>query len=287
MTDLIRGIDISAVQGDLSDKDWEAMAKLGVRFALLRLLVGNETWSDSALLKRNVERAKKLGIACGAYFFPYPLPHLDPKEQIERFVKLLEGLGTNIGELPPAYDAEWPPDFTKKKDGTIENTWAKWKCTKEQLCDWHLQALDHGESLMGMDWLVYSYRYHLKVLDAASHPDFAKRKLWLADYFAIGKVPTSAEAEARKAPAPWTEITIIQHDGDGGLKMPNGRDADFNVLLGGEDKLAELTSTSGVDPSADLPIDLTAAKDEGTRIMLEESIAAYRRERADLAFNAA
>src|SRR3990172_9560053 len=202
---LIRGTDLSAIQGDLTDKDWEALAKLDIKFAMLRLVVGNESWTDAGVAKRNAERAKAHGIQCGAYFFPYPLPHLDPKQQIERFLKVLEGVGVAIGEMPPAYDAEWPPrEEWKVIDGvkTLTYPWKKWGCSASQLKDWHLAALNHGETLLGIQWLLYSYRYHLKCLEAEKAPELATRKLWLADYGLMGKWPSVAEVQKLKPPAP-------------------------------------------------------------------------------------
>lgn len=285
-TPLIRGIDACPFQGEISKETWAKLSEQGVRFVIFRMLVGNETWSDSVYVKKNVERARELDIACGAYLFPYPLPKLDYRAQIERFVRLLDGLGMQVGDLPPAYDMEWPPKATPKKNGTVEDTWGKYGCSVRQLQDWNLSAIEYGEKLTGVSWLVYSYRYWLASIEAGKCPEFAKRKLWLADYKYSGVIPTAEQVAKLKPPAPWSEITILQHDGDGGLKLPSGADADYNVMLGGEDTLKSLTSETST-PIALGEQDVSqlglAAIADASDLIVESEIASYRRERDDVA----
>jgi GH25 family lysozyme M1 (1,4-beta-N-acetylmuramidase) len=284
--EILRGIDVSAIQGELTDADWEAIAATGIRFAYLRGVVGNE-YRDNKLLQ-NVERAKRAGIIPGAYVFPFPLPHLTPKWQAEYFVTQLEGVGMNPGELPVAFDLEWPPPEERSDDGrSIIDTWKKWGCSASQIRDWGLECLDRGEALTGRTWMVYTYRYFWKRIEGAKAPEYGKRPLWLADYGYAGKVPTAEQAHAIKGLDPWDKPTIVQHDGDGGLKLPNGRDADFNVLLGGEDLLASLTAGAAADKADTLP-DLTAILGaiSASRLQVDgsitdDAIAEYRRERID------
>ncbi len=133
-----------------------------------------------------------------------------------------------------------------------------------------------------------AYRYFLQRVEIAKAGEYGKRPLWLADYTYAGRVPTDDQADATKVPAPWDRITCIQHDGDGGLRLPNGRDADFNVMLGGEDRLAELTGQARDNSDADTLPDLAAiaASIAATRTrtagtMIEDEIAEYRRTRED------
>src|SRR6185295_11914820 len=86
---LLKGIDVSAVQGALPEATWARLAEAGIRFALMRAVVGNETWTDAAA-KTNGDRARAQGIVPGAYVFAYPLPHLDPKKEVEEYVRKLE-----------------------------------------------------------------------------------------------------------------------------------------------------------------------------------------------------
>jgi len=281
---LLKGVDLSAMQGaaGLTEQCWDALAAADIKFAILRLCIGNETWSDLRTVQANVARAKARGIAVTGYFFPYPLPHLDPREQVERFVSLLAGLGTNVGELPPAFDLEWPPpEHRDPTSGRLIDDWAKWKCSASQIRDWALAALDHGESLTGVTWLLYSYRYYLKRIQAELAPEFAARPLWLADYTYQGIWPTDAQIVKLAAPQPWDAITIVQHDGNGGLRLPNGGDADFNVLIGGDDRLAQLTAGAAQPPPVFSNIPSLAAAQTDAPLVSDDELAAYRRERLD------
>jgi GH25 family lysozyme M1 (1,4-beta-N-acetylmuramidase) len=285
--EILRGIDVSAIQGELTDADWEAIAAAGIRFAYLRGVVGNE-YRDTRLLQ-NVERAKRAGIRPGAYVFPFPLPHLDPKRQADFFVSLLEGVGTNIGELPIAFDLEWPPPEERSHDGRIVNVWAKWGCSASQIREWGLACLARGEALTGHKWSIYTYRYFWQRIEGSKAGEYGERPLWLADYTYSGRIPTAEQAHATKGLAPWIKPTIVQHDGNGGLRLPNGRDADFNVLLGGEELLAKLTGDVRLE-SADTLSDLAsvtaaiaASRLSTTGAIVESLIADYRRERIDAA----
>lgn len=278
---LVRGLDLSVFQGDVPDSTWSVLAKAGVKFSIMRLVVGNERWTDSKLATRNAERARAHGVVCGAYFFPYPLPHLDPKEQVERFVHTLGGLGGALDELPPAFDMEWPMrEEWKVIDGkrTLTYPWKKWGCSASQLRDWCLTAIEHGEKLTGLKWLVYSYRYWLKCIEAEKAPEFGERPLWLADYKFFAKVPTPEQARTVKPPAPWKRIAIVQHDGNGGLRLPNGVDSDFNFMPDAA-TLDELTQHAGKFTPIELPLKVGQPKNT---ILPENAIRAMRLARIDL-----
>lgn len=277
---LVRGIDVSAMQGDITDADWAAIKKLGIEFAYMRLAVGNETWID-ARARKNAERAKTHGVTPGFYLFPYPLPHLDPKKQIDRFVRLLDGLGMNPGELPPMFDLEWPPP----------EEWAKWKCSPGQLQDWGLTALERADELTGVRWPVYLYRWWAKMANLASAPQYGRYPLVIADYTYMGVVPTPEQIDATKIIAPWTKDALlsVQHDGNGGLRLPNGVDADFQVMPGGHEALVQWSrgSTKPVsapvsDRSRTLYPGAIITSDNDVAI-IDSEIAAYRRNRVDIA----
>lgn len=283
---IVRGIDVSAIQGILTETDWQAIAAAGARFAWLRGVVGNE-YRDTQLLT-NVERAKRVGIKPGAYVFPFPLPHLDPKQQAEFFVKLLGTLGSAAGELPIAFDLEWPPPEEKDKaTGQIVDTWKKWRCNPQQLRDWALACLERGEELTGHTWAIYTYRYWAMRAELDKSPELAERPLWLADYTFKGRVPTPLEAHLHKSLKPWKRIAAIQHDGDGGLHLPNGRDADFNVFLGDELDIERFCGVESVPviPAADIAA--ASVRQSTLGLITEDLIASYRRERIDIDADAA
>lgn len=280
MTDPIKGTDISAMQGaaGLSDDVWAKLAAFGIRFAILRLLVGNESWSDIATVRANVARARAHGIAVSPYLFPYPLPHLKPEDQIDRFAKLAEGLGSSAGDIPWMLDAEWPPrEEYKIIDGvkTLTYPWKKWGCTDTQIKDWLLAALARGKQVMGVDGLFYSFRYWLQCINAPATPELADYKLVLADYTYKSIWMSRAQYDAIKVPAPWDELTVVQFDGDGGLRLPNGGDADFDVCKD-EATFQALLDSVGQPQHENIDVDVTVAHIEANALMLEDAIDAYR-----------
>lgn len=212
---MLRGLDASAVQGALPI---DALATAGHRFLFHKCQQGND--GKDPLFEENVAAARAAGFYVGAYHFLYPLPHLDPVEQAELFFRA-STLGAARGELPPAFDLEWPdPD----------RGWAKWKCTPKQISDWSQKCLERVEQLWGVVPIVYEYPYFHGKLAAGADVSWLERyRLWIAAY---GPKPVVL--------SPWKDWTFWQNDGDGGEKLPNGRDADFDWFNGTEDDLAAL-----------------------------------------------
>lgn len=286
--EVVKGTDVSAIQGVRPASEWKQMAEMGVRFAIMRTIVGNETWNDTAAVE-NMRRARAHGIRCMPYVFAFPLPHLAPEKQVEDFVARLERMGGMFEEGTVALDLEWPPPEERAKDGTIVDTWAKWKCSPAQLREWSVRALDRGESLTGRRWLVYSYRYWLRRIEAHLAKELGDRPLWLADATYAGRWPSAAEISRLSTPDPWDRIAIVQHDGNGGLRMPSGMDADFNVFLGGEAELDSFMKGEHVEEAVpptvrndDRGVLIDPAVQFSTlRLITEDGISAYRRERFD------
>ncbi len=273
---LIYGTDVSAMQGVIGPKEWSTMREQGIRFAIARACVGNETWLD-AQAGRNIVRSRDHGIAGGLYFFAYPLRHIDPRAQVDAWLRRCELAGISIDGLALAFDIEWPPREERAKDGTIVFPWKKWLVTADSICDWSMSALERARELTGRDWLRYSYPYFLQCIESGKCPELANGPLWLADYTFAGRWPSPDEVARRRVPAPWSEITIMQHDGNGGLRLPNGVDADFNVLQGGERALARILAGGQPRTFHDLSADVGAGP--APEIMPDGAIAAYRRER--------
>lgn len=288
LPDVLKGTDLSAIQGVRSDKEWEQMADLGIRFSIMRTIVGNEKWSDTAAAE-NAKRAGAHGIVVWPYIFPYPLPHLNPEQQAEVMIARLIAMGFDVAAMPIAVDAEWPPP-EEYKNGVLINVWAKWGCSPAQLREWIMRFITRVEQLTGRRVIVYSYRHWLRRIEAYKLPELALRHLWLADYTHMGKWLTREQCALTKSEAPWSKITILQHDGNGGLRLPSGSDADFNMLFGGEELLASLMNDKlGVpdtvpELSVKAPepfVDLSAAKHEQLGIITEELIRSYRQNRID------
>lgn len=275
---LIRGVDVSAFQGVVP---WGMLAHLGFRFGLLRCSIGNENRED-VKFDANVKAAREAGVAAGPYHFAYPLPHLDPRAQAQHAFKLADAgghaLGQQVGDMRPALDLEWPPP--EKTGQTAGQEWKKWGCSARQILDWGLAYLEEAELLWGVKPLVYTYPYFWRCLSAAGGLDgYAPYPLWMADYRASGRVPKPTERPT--VPKPWGPDSVVmwQHDGDGGLRLPNGADADFNVLLGGEEAFEELV----LDRPAGVPVPNldTLAGLSPSCLLTDADVCEYKRDRAE------
>ena len=276
---MIRGVDVSALQGVVP---WGTVAR-DIRFAYLRGAIGNETMPDARFVE-NVRAAKCAGVIVGAYFFAYPLPHLDPEWQAAHAGNLLsvdgKVVGASHGELPIALDLEWPPPFERADDGTFVNGWTKRGCNAAQIRSWALRALDVLGARIGCQPVLYTYPFFWERVIAGATPHelaaFSSCPLWIADYRTREHVPSPRELP--HIPSPWREcgdaIVIWQHDGNGGLRLPNGVDADFNVLVGGENDLARLIGfRAECAPSI---VDVERARLHADAYMIEEEIVRHR-----------
>lgn len=223
---MIRGLDVSMIQGKVP---WRHLKSLGYEFGIAKCQEGNKA-KDPAF-ESNYNAMLDAGIVPGAYHFPYPLPHLDPVKQAELFFKASE-CGSYIGQLPPMLDFEWP----------APEEWTKWKCTAPQMADWTRRCLERMTELWGCKPMVYIYPYFASMLlkGGADLAYLSSYPLCMADYSRAGsEIPESAKP---KIPFPWTDWTFWQHDGNGGLKLPNGVDSDFMVFNGTLDELKALAA---------------------------------------------
>jgi lysozyme len=201
---MIRGLDVSQVQGAIADVHWQAVAA-DKRFVVLRSGVGNDA-SDTRFAEY-VAGARAAGLVVGAYHSGYPLPPdaahpgRDPEDQAQRHFEACGGLGSSPGDLPPALDLEWP----------MPTDWAKWGCSGQQITDWAARYLAKAQALYGRTPLVYTYP------DFAAHAKLAGLdgyRLWLASY-----------RRAPLAPSPWGSY-VMQQVNDGGYRLPSGAPAD-------------------------------------------------------------
>lgn len=194
MADLIKGVDISIIQGNV---DFVALAASGVQFVICRCGVGNGGKDKN--YDTNIAKAKAAGLKVMAYNFIYPLPTIpsqplrDPVEQAKLHVSWANG------ELA-ACDLEWP----------VPQDWAKWNCSAAQIVDWTIKYLEAYENLSGIRPIVYTYPYFAHAIQLPA--DFGQKyKLWIASY----------QAGSPAIPPPWTDWVIWQDSG-GTQKLPNG-----------------------------------------------------------------
>lgn len=228
MADLIKGIDVSVIQGAI---DFTKVAAEGIQFVICRCGVGNS--GKDSTYDKNMAAAKAAGLQVMAYHFVYPLPPQagNPSRAPAEQAKLHAGYAN--GALA-ACDLEWP----------TQPDWAKWGCTAAQIGEWALEYLQAYENLTGIKPLVYTYP------DFAHHvslpPAIANYPLWIASY---EPKPT--------IPAPWTDWALWQDTGGGG-KLPSGAPVDTDkardLSLWNVTTAAPVTLPLPIDPPATTPL---------------------------------
>lgn len=277
---VVQGTDVSVLQGAVP---YPALKALGHEFSFIRCKVGNNAGIDVRYAE-NIRKCLDAGLFGTPYVFPFPLPHLDPVEQAKVFAQsALVGahlVGSETGDLPPAYDLEWPPP----------EEWAKWGCTPDSIVDHALAALEQ----MTLDWscapIVYSYPYFLAAISKAKNfAQLMKYRLWIAGgpqyQNGNGKVPVRSEDGTWKDKPPivpgWGDDWLFwQHDGNGGKRLPGGADADFNVFRFDLIDLARLAKSITDEPLPEMMIpDINTIHAMAANVMADDALHAYRQER--------
>lgn len=220
----IKGLDCSSVQGALP---WDKLDD--IRFVIAKCTQGND--GKDPWCERTVKEARARGKAAFRYYFVYPLAHIDPKVQAQTFFK------DSNGDGPPFLDLEWP----------APQDWGKWKCSPQQISDWYAALLEEVEAEWGCPAFSYLYPWWNECLEhgapaygfptGADTSGWARgRQMWLPKY--LNKWPSGDWT----APGldPFDSAPFVQVDGDGGLKLPDGRDCDFDIFCGTEDELFAL-----------------------------------------------
>ena len=227
----IEGFDISSVQGHVD------FASLGqYRFVYIKAKQGND--GVDPLFHQNCLAAKTAGIVYGAYHFVYPLGHIDPVQQAQDFYNASGGLGSNIGDLPQAVDLEWP----------APQDWAHWGCTAASICTWCSKLLAKMDELHGCETVVYIYPDFVNhLVSGGGDISFlrTRKRLWMAGGKHYGDGVLPGPGEPPPEPQGLTNIVLQQWDGNGGRRLPNGVDCDFDLFLGSE---ADFALFRGIKP---------------------------------------
>lgn len=275
--DLVKGVDTSVIQGPLPV---DAMKKDGIAFGWARCKVGNNPGRDS-VFEQTMRAYQVVGIIRGGYCFPFPLTHLDPIEQAKMFLEALlidaEVVGTSLGELPYAIDAEWP----------APEDWAKRGCTPDQIVDFLVALMKYMEEQTGIKGVLYSYPYYLQAISKAkNYAQLMRYKLWLAggpQYMnGNGQWPDLRTYKVPVVPGWGTDWLFNQWDGDGGRRLTNGRDADFNIFrydLATLEEYCQVQSHGEQEPDT-LP-DMSLVHPATSMLIAEDGLHAYRQERAN------
>jgi len=277
----VQGLDVSVMQG--ANIPWEAERKRGTCFVYSRCQVGNNLQIDTQFVD-NTRQAMLANLFCGAYFFPFPLPHLDPIAQADMFLRamMINGhpLGAELRELPPAFDLEWP----------APENWAKWKCTPDQIVDWSLICLERIELNTGCKPIVYSYPYFLQAISKAkNYLKLVKYKLWIAGGPSYengdGHIPDLSRERPPRVPGWDGDWLFWQHDGNGGRRLTHGVDADFNVYRMPLTELERLCQAPIVESPPDTLPETNLVFQATSNLIVEDSVHEYRKERAEQIFN--
>lgn len=94
----IKGIDVSSYQGK---PDWAKVAKVGYKFAILR--IHQKAGVDSSF-EYNYKNCKSNGILVGGYKYSYALTPAQAIDEAEAVIEVLNGRGL---DFPVFYDLEW------------------------------------------------------------------------------------------------------------------------------------------------------------------------------------
>lgn len=268
----VRGIDASSVQGALPYKQ---LVELGHRFAILKAQQGNDGFDP--WFARNMRAGIDEGLEVFAYCFAYPLPPgkkadgspifgRDPKEQAKICVDKVYRFPEMHGR-PIFLDLEWPEP----------TEWAKWGCTAKQIAAWCNAFCAEVHCLAGAKPVIYTYPWWWAEVSKSGDVAWAAEyPLWLAAY--IKGWP--AKGQMPRIPKPWTSLLFWQFDGNGGLVLPNGVDADFCIFNGTDDELRALGSPEPVELDPRPIVENSGGIVRANEEMLEVEVELYRKRQA-------
>lgn len=227
------GIDVSKWQGVV---DYDAVAKAGIKFAIAKAVHGKYLDSRFTLNWSSI----KGKLVRGAY--AWYIPEQDAMQQADALVAAMSGLDGE--DMPPAIDFEQPT-----------------KVPARQLLDGALAFVRRIREKTGRKPLFYTGKwYWAEYVKDMDSPELVQlTDLWHAEYPNLGRAGTQYQ-EALAAlgsphpPLPWAKRGIApklwQFDGDKGLTLPGGQDADFNRFDGSDEEFQGWLAESIIDPSA-------------------------------------
>lgn len=229
--DVVLGIDLSRWQS-AKPFPWAALKIAGVHFSIHKATHG-ASGVDPAFIG-GFKGARSAAILRGAYH--WFLPQQDPVKQAEHYVSTVRKAGFDDLDLV-AIDFEDPNMVIVGKD-LADRLMILVEAVE--------QALDKPAVIYTGNWFWKQYMLDLDDERAAS------RLLWHSQYprFGLDNQMSKAAYESAMALArdyrttvalPWRKRGIqeafFQFDGDRGLLLPNGVDADFNIFRGSLERL--------------------------------------------------
>ena len=155
---LLRGIDVSWVQGDI---DWPVVAESGIDFVIIRAGRGDIDGTGPAMdnyFLQNIQGALDNGLDAGVYFYSYAQTPEQAEEEARFFVSLLEG-----------YEITYPVimDFEEELEEDVDIT---------EMVEVFLEIVAEN----GYYPMLYSYRARL---DYVIDPEITEKyAIWIAQF---------------------------------------------------------------------------------------------------------
>ncbi|WP_304437663.1 glycoside hydrolase family 25 protein, partial [Dorea sp. D27] len=200
--DTLRGIDVSAYQGNI---DWKSVKNSGINFAMLRVLSGTmSNLTVDSKFNANISGASKNGIAVGAYRYGYAMTVAEAQREAKETVNAIKASGYNI-TYPIAYD--------------VEDANTQGKLSKSQLTA-IIKAYKGVIENNGYKFMIYANTDWLRnKIDMSS---FADVDVWVASWFLDG---TPNHNHGYNGPG---TVTIWQYSSQGRVPGISG-DVDMNI----------------------------------------------------------
>ena len=220
---LVRGVDVSSVQGQISDAEWAATKASGVDFVIIKCSEGNKPPHQGGIdpfWRQNFSRATAAGLTVGLYHFTYILPvdevnhpRRSPEDQATDAWAACGGAGASPGQILTFGDFEWP----------YQQDWAAKGVTPALCQDFICRWRDRYATLSGRRVGLYSFPYWIYVAQLKNCAELAAMPYWQAGPY-VDTLPTSMPAPT----APWTSCDISQWNG-GKSRLPDGQPVDGNI----------------------------------------------------------
>lgn len=224
---MIRGFDASPAQGE--HIPFAECKARGLDFVVLECWIGND--GPSSTFATQAAEAQAAGLEVMAYGFAYPLkpdPAHPGREAESQARAIVEFAWKHAPGCQIFLDLEWP----------APQDWAHWGIDAVWISTW-CKALCEAVTryCRGKKPIIYTYLDWWDHLAAGADVSWAAEyELWQAWY--VKQWP--GELASPRIRKPWTRWLFWQWDGDGGEKLPDGRDADFCVFNGTLEELQAL-----------------------------------------------
>ena len=216
----VNGLDISSVQGEITDAQARAIASRGTRFIIQKCFEGNK--GKDLRCDQDIARFRAIGaFVLGRYNFPYLGLPVDaahagrsPEDQADAHWAAGEA-SRQPGDLADTADFEWPDSslWGKPIQG-VDNSIV----THPAALDCAMRYLARYKSHQGCPCIVYGAPWFLHELGLPA--EVTESPLWIAAY-AKGVPPIP----------PWSGWSLWQTGGGSLQRLPSGVPVDTDVCV--------------------------------------------------------